>query len=107
VREVLNESYATTVNCGITEDVRKVVNAVGAIRAEGVLTVTYDRVANYLSWYVQKVHRKARVALTHGWLVNQQTKPRQPADLIIGEPMPADRGLPTGEQINELSKVRI
>ena len=50
---------------------------------------------------------KAKIALVHGWLVNQQTQPRQPADLIVGDPMPLDQGLPTVEQINELSKERI
>jgi hypothetical protein len=107
VREVLNESYATTVSSGITEDVRKVVKAVGEFRAKGVLIVTYDAIATHLGWYPKKVYRKAKIALTHGWLVNQQTQPRQPADLIVGDPMPLDRGLPTVEQLNELSKERI
>jgi hypothetical protein len=102
VREVLNDTYAATVSNGLTEDVRHVVDAVKTLRGKGALTVTYDAVANHLSWYVQKVHRKAKVALAHGWLVNQQTKPRQPADLIIGEPMPAERGLPTVEAIQDL-----
>jgi hypothetical protein len=102
VREVLNDTYAATVSNGLIEDTRHVVDTVKTLREKGTLTVTYDAVANHLSWYVQKVHRKAKVALTHGWLVNQQTKPRQPADLIIGEPMPADRGLPTVESIKKL-----
>jgi hypothetical protein len=102
VREVLNDAYKATVNSGITEDVRKVVDTVGALKGEGVLAVTYDAVASRLNWYLAKAYRKAKIALSHGWLVNQQTKPRQPADLVTGDPMPADRGLPDPDKVKEI-----
>jgi hypothetical protein len=101
VREVLNESYSTTVNGGITEDVRAVVNTVAGLRSSGNLSVTYDMVAKKLEWLRYKVHRKAAVALKHGWLINTQEKRGHPANLDLGDEMPKERGLPLPEDLLE------
>jgi hypothetical protein len=94
VREVLNDTYSATANDGITRDVRMVVKAVAKLREKAELSVTYDQVAKHLEWNKMKSRRKAAIAIKHGWIVNRQDKRGQPADLVIGDPMPNDRALP-------------
>ena len=50
-----------------------------------------------------RARRKARVAIEHGWLVNKQEKPRQPADLGLGVDMPESRGLPEKQKLADIS----
>ena len=101
MREVLNDAYSATVNSGITEDVRAVVNAVAELRSLGNLSVTYDMVAKKLEWPRYKAHRKAAGALKHGWLINTQEKRGHPANLDLGDEMPKERGLPLAKDLAE------
>jgi hypothetical protein len=94
VRDVLSDVYAVTANDGLTDDVREVVNAVGELQKAEITGVTYDKVAKKLGWNKDKPRRKALVAIRHGWLINKQEKRAQPADLVLGDPMPESRGLP-------------
>lgn len=66
VRRVLNECYSATVDEGLTDDVRRVVEAVGEVRAKGGVQVTYLKAAALLNWNVMRVHRKVVVAMKHG-----------------------------------------
>ena len=101
VHGVLNDAYSATVNSGITEDVRAVVNTVAELRSLGNLSVTYDMVAKKIEWPRYKAHRKAAVALKHGWLINTQEKRGHPANLDLGDEMPEKRGLPLVKDLVE------
>jgi hypothetical protein len=84
---------------GATEEVRKVVAAVQALRAEGVERVTYNAVAGHVGLYRQQVKRLAGVAIEHDWLVNRESRRGHPADLDVGEPLPERTGLPTPDDL--------
>ncbi len=99
VYDVLYESYAATINDGLTEDVLEVIAAVAKIRHECAAGVTYNDVGKELGWHRDKVSRRAQVAMKHDWLVNKQEKRRQFAILDIGAETPESRGLPTVERV--------
>jgi hypothetical protein len=101
VRTVLNGVYSATATGGLTEDVKAVVGKVRELRGKGELPATYEMVAKALSWTTPKTYRKVAVALRHGWLINKQDRPRQPADLDIGSDMPDGRALPTADHIRD------
>ena len=47
----------------------------------------------------EQVRRNVLKAVGRGWLVDRETKERSPRDLIVGDPIPSDTGLPTPESI--------
>jgi hypothetical protein len=53
------------------------------------------------------VSRSVRTATKHGWLINTESRKGYPADLAIGEPLPARTGLPSPDELSaELGRRR-
>jgi hypothetical protein len=98
--DLVDPMYAATLT-GATEQVRQVVNAVRALRAEGAERVTYSAVAKRTGLHVEQVKRIARIAIAHDWLANREERKHKPADLEPGEPLPERMGLPTPDELGE------
>ena len=94
VFELVAEMYAATTT-GASKAVREAVEAIQDLRAElPDRKVTYSVLAKELSVHRQIAKRRADQALGLYWLVNNETRKRHNADLVIGEPMPPATGLP-------------
>ena len=102
------EDYATVyrlvgamyeASVGASEQVRAVVQAVADLRAAGAERVTYSALAQKLNLHREQVKRLAKLAMRRGWLVNNESRPHQPADLEVGEPLPERYGLPRPEEL--------
>jgi hypothetical protein len=95
VYELVAEMYAATTT-GASKVVRESVNAVQDLRAElPDRKVTYSVLAKELGVHRQIAKRRADQALKLSWLVNNETRKGHNADLIMGEPMPPETGLPS------------
>jgi hypothetical protein len=94
------EDYATVFNLtasiyeltitGASEGVRQVVEAVEELGGG----VTAAAVARHLGVAKNTAWRRAKTALTHGWLLNSEKRKGYPAILELGESLPDRVGLP-------------
>jgi hypothetical protein len=88
-------------SAGASKRIRDAVAAVAdltAARGPGS-TVTVSELANQEGISVPSAWRRVRDAVAAGWLVNDEPRPRQTAQLRLGEPLPANSGLPTPEEL--------
>ena len=103
VFELVADMYAATTT-GASKAVRKAVNAVQELKAEDpTLQITYSVLGKKLGVHRDIARDDADTALRLGWLVNNETRQRHTADLVIGEPMPPETGLPSPETLSLLS----
>ncbi len=93
VRGLIADMYEGSVT-GVHERTRQVVEAVKEMKANETAKVTVTGLAAHMKLDKGGISRTVRTAIKHGWLVNQEPWKNQPADLVIGEPLPARKGLP-------------
>lgn len=122
VRRYLGDAFSENVGATISDDMRETVEAVAAIierktatNVPGLIAVVagsanYKDLAQQLGLDKSTARRRAIAALNAGWLKNE-ARPRKPAELVPGEPLPEAEGqqhlLPTVEELEiELQRER-
>lgn len=96
VLDIVSEGLQATV----PDTTREVVQAVQAEHEKKGAAVMVQEVARRLMLDKSAASRRVHVALTGGWLINQETKRGRPALLTVGEPLPHNQPvLPTVEQL--------
>jgi len=104
VSDLVNEGAKVKVN----QTIREVVDAVYLLHDpqdpdDGHVTV--KQVANELDLDTTAARRRIHVALSEGYIINQETRKYQPFRLVPGEDLPEDEEvLPTPEQLEERLK---
>ena len=81
---------------GASPDLRQLVDAVISLDAKrvGDCRITNTTLAKHLNIGPMAATRRAKRALSQGWLVNREARKYHPADYATGEPMPQAEGLP-------------
>jgi hypothetical protein len=118
VHELVNDIIDEGVQATVSAAVRETVNAVAELRARslddvraaadaGDLTeakpVTVAAVARFLKLDGSAASRRVAAARDLGYIVNRETRSRQPANLVIGESMPGEKSvLPTPDALREM-----
>ena len=87
IADLMNEGVAATVK----PEVRATVDAVRDIYAQTMTPVGLRALADHLDLDKSAVSRRVAVARGEGWIVNQETRKGQPAQLVPGDPMPAEK----------------
>ncbi len=105
VYDLVRDAYAASVT-GAGQGVRDVVQAVAALKSEGKTRVSAAQVARYLGINNMAASRRVRAALRAGWLINEEPRKGRPYDLVVGEPLPAEDGLPRPEALRHNSIIR-
>lgn len=90
---LVREVYQASVS-GAGRAVREAVRAVADLAAAGKTPVTVTAVAERLGIAKSSASARVRAALRDGWLVNKEPRRGHPFDLALGEPLPAESGLP-------------
>ena len=93
VYELAAEVYRCSAS-GAGEKVREVVGAVARLTAAGKPHVSVSQAAGELHLSAMAASRRVRAALRGGWLANAETRKGHPYQLSVGEPLPAESGLP-------------
>ena len=94
VFELVADVYDVS-STGAGKKVRDTVEVVAKLKAEYKSEhVTKKAVAERLGIGAGPAWRRIRSALAGGWLVNAESRKGYPADLVIGDPLPARDGLP-------------
>jgi hypothetical protein len=83
VIDVISEGVQATVSAAI----RQTVEAVDDLSVDGA-PVGMAPLANRLGLDRSAVNRRVRVAIADGYLVNLETREKQPARLVLGDPLP-------------------
>lgn len=98
VYALVKDIYGTSIT-GANENVRKVVKTVSDLKAAGVKKVTQAAVRKKLDFTKMQALRAVRTAINNEWLVNQEPGKGRPADLIVGELLPEEIGLPKPSEV--------
>ncbi len=92
VADVIGDTVQAAVNATTRETVEAVAQLIGQARAANKpAEVSRAQLANALGLDKSAAGRRALRAIHDGYLVNLETRERQPARYAIGDPMPADR----------------
>lgn len=98
VADLLDEGVQATV----PPRVREAVEAVAALHASTAGPVSLTALAARLGLDKSAASRRVAQARREGWIVNQETRRGMPAQLVPGEPMPAEkRVLPDPDTLQE------
>jgi hypothetical protein len=98
VSDIINEGVEATVS----PTVKEVVEAVAAL-AIGGAPVGLAALAAHMGLDKSSAYRRARVAIERGYLVNLETRQRQPAKYVTGEPLPGEEPvLPSPEALTKM-----
>ncbi|HZL06633.1 MAG TPA: hypothetical protein VFE45_14670 [Coriobacteriia bacterium] len=98
VRSLVAEMYKASTS-GAGEKVRTAVEAVAAHLAEGKPHASVTAVGKRLGIPKKSASRRVATAVKGGWLVNAETRKGYPFQLSTGEPLPAEGGLPSVEEL--------
>ncbi len=91
VRDLVAGLVSEGVDASVPPAVRETVEAVAflpGLDAEGGTGVSIKAIARKLGLDQSAAWRRVQVAITAGYLRNLETRPRQPARIVLGEPMP-------------------
>ena len=99
VYDLVADMYEAAVT-GASRAVRATVEGVRLLKDHGTARVTVSELARHLGVSNMAVSRSVRTATKHGWLINTETRKGYPADLAVGEPLPARTGLPSPDEIS-------
>lgn len=85
----------TASTTGAGRKVRETVTAVAALKAGGADTISVTAVAQYLEISKQAASGRVGTALQGGWIINREERSGRPYRLDVGDPLPAESGLPS------------
>ncbi len=97
VRTLIGEMYEMTVTAA-SDKVRAVVAAVEELSGTQK-SVTEAEIACHLGISPVAAHRRVKIAIQNGWLVNQETRKYHRAKLSSGEPLPDRCSLPRSQDL--------
>jgi hypothetical protein len=99
-RELLLDAFTQAAAGGVSPAVREVVAAVIEVGREQSAPATKKQVADKIRLSSAGAWYRLVKALYLGYVVNQETRARQPARLVVGEPLPEEKpALPTPEEV--------
>jgi uncharacterized protein YjiS (DUF1127 family) len=99
-RELVLPTFAIAATGGLTVQLRETVDALSKLFAETSQPVTVKVLADALGLTTSPTWYRVRRAIDLHYVVNQETRPRQPAKLVPGDPMPDDKPpLPTVSEL--------
>jgi hypothetical protein len=99
-RELLLDAFTQAATGGVSPAVREVVAAVIEVGREQSAPATKKQVADKIRLSSAGAWYRLVKALDLGYVVNQETRARQPARLVVGEPLPEEKpALPTPEEV--------
>lgn len=90
VRELVADLIAEQVEATVPLAVRETLEAVAALRQQQPHPVSYTELAAKLKLDKSAARRRAAVAADRGYLRNLETRRGQPAQLVLGAPLPGD-----------------
>ena len=97
--ELVNSMYINTVT-GVTPSVTNIVEMVDTLKdADPPGKIGYSDLERELGIHRGQIMRDVKKAISRGWLIDQETKKGSRRDLILGDPIPSDEGLPTPEMV--------
>jgi hypothetical protein len=100
VRGLVVESFAAAVSEGITEKQRQAVVAVTTLQSEENAGARLGAVAKHLGIDKSSASRRLAAVLSAGYVVNLETREKQPARYVPGEPLPEPvNALPTRAEL--------
>ncbi len=88
VRELVGDLLADAAAVTVSDTVRDSVDAVRRLTLKEPEGVSQVQVARHLTLDASCVSRRIKVALARGYVVNNQSRPGQPAQLVLGDPLP-------------------
>jgi len=97
-RWLLEEVFTTTVHDGVTPAIRETVEAVAKLSTD-FGPVSEQALVKELGLAKSTISYRVKRAIQGGYLVNQTTQRNQPAQLIVGSPLPDGCPLPTVEEV--------
>ena len=89
VRGLVEDLFATAAEASVSEPVRDAVDVVQRLSAGGD-PCSVSQVARVLKVDTSTASRRLKVALAAGYLVNGETKPGRPFQLVVGDPLPQE-----------------
>jgi hypothetical protein len=99
-RELVLPTFATASSGGVTVQVRETVDMLCKLHVETGQPVTVKVLADALGLTTSPTWYRVQRAIELRYIVNQETRPRQPAKLVPGDPLPEDRPpLPTVSEL--------
>jgi len=101
VYSLVADMYAASIT-GVTENIRAVVEAVNELTIEGTKPILKKNVQERTGYTKVQTHRFVDRAVKNGWLINQEIRRGYPSDLILGEPLPGEFGLPDPETLQPI-----
>jgi len=90
VRGLVVDLMGEGVGAAVPFTVRETVAAVSALLSEGADSVTYKQLGDRLGLDKSTASRRARRAYEGGYLRNRETRRGQPAQVVLGDPLPDD-----------------
>jgi hypothetical protein len=90
VRELVEPVIAAGLEASVRAPVRELVEAVAKYAALAPDGVDQKTVAKHLGKSPQAINATTRAACERGWLLNNETRPRWPSRLVLGDPLPDD-----------------
>ena len=106
VRELVNDMYVDS-STGATSNIRTLVEAVTELdsKRDSGERITNTALSKQLNIGTMQASRRAKRAVTLGWLINKEQQKYHPADYAPGEQMPDVEGLPILERVNTANTV--
>ncbi len=96
VRALVVDIIAQSVEATVKKHVREIVKAVVVLGGSSDNPIGYVTVAQLLKLDKSTISRHVNEAIEHGFLRNLETKERQPARIVPGDPLPSEQEvLPT------------
>jgi hypothetical protein len=90
IRDLVADLVADEVGATVPKSTVETVQAVAALAAKHESGVTYLQLGERLNLDKSAAMRRAKVAVSRGYLKNLETRRGQPAKLVAGEPLPGD-----------------
>lgn len=90
VRELLVDLIGDQVQAAVSPTTRETVETVALLRERFGRPISYAELGNELRLDKSTAQRRARLALTRGYLRNDEDRRGKPAQLVLGDPLPKD-----------------
>jgi hypothetical protein len=101
VRDLVDDLISDGLGAQVTDATRETVQAVaGIVGDDTAKRVTNKQLEDVLKLDQSAVSRRVRKAISQGYLINDEDRPRKPTRLKLGDPLPEDQViLPTVEDV--------
>ena len=87
VRDLVADLFAEALDVAVSDSVRDVVDVVQRLTSSGE-PCSVAQVGRVLKVDASTASRRVKTAVAAGYLLNRETKPGRPAQLVVGDPLP-------------------